>query len=82
VIEVDLVMRTVRLSNAVIGSRAMQMQDSWDENYLDEIRHFIAACGQGQINKDDPLASGLEGADALDVILSVRSMAGLVDKDV
>lgn len=81
VIEVDLIARTVKVSNLLSGSNILEMKDNWDGNYLLEMQHFLRACEKGQINKDDPLASGLEGADALDVILSVRSMAGLVDKE-
>jgi predicted dehydrogenase len=81
VIEVNLVARTVKVSNLLAGSNVLQMKDTWDGDYLLEMQHFLQACANGQINKDDPLASGLEGADTLDVILSVRSMAGLVDKE-
>lgn len=80
VIEADLVKRTLKTSTA-IGIADVQMMDSWDENYLVELKTFIKCMEVGSIPKASPLASGSEGAACMDVILSVRSMAGLVDKD-
>lgn len=80
VIEVDLVARTIKVSNLLINT-VNQMKDSYDDNYLEEMKAFINACNKGKIHKDEALASGLEGANTLDIILSVRSMAGLVDKE-
>lgn len=76
VIEVNLVTRTL-----TCGDNRYVMTDNWDANYLTEMKSFIAACGQRGIMKVAPLASGLEGAATMEIILSLRSMAGLKDKE-
>lgn len=81
VIEVDLVARTVKKSHKNSPPSIIPMADNWDSNYLAELKEFIHAVGQKGINRNSPLASGGEAAQVMDVILSVRSMAGLVDKD-
>jgi predicted dehydrogenase len=79
VIEVDLVARTVKVSSLAI-SNIIQKKDTWDSNYMDEMKCFISCLGIDGIPNSIPLASGLEAAEVMDVILSVRSMAGLIDK--
>ncbi len=78
-IEVDLVARTLKLSNIAIAS-VNQINDTWDKNYVDEVREFASACAGAK--HGGFLATGEEGADVMDVILSVRSMAGLKDEEI
>lgn len=47
--------------------------DSWDQNYIDEMRAFIDRID----GKDAPGAYGREGLDALEIIVDARKMAGL-----
>lgn len=77
VIEVDLVARTLKC-----GGNDYKMTDTWDGNYLAELQEFIACVERRAIPKASPLASGNEGAATLDIILSLRSMAGLKDKEI
>lgn len=77
VIEVDLFARTVKC-----GDNQWKMTDTYDENYLAELKEFIHCVDMRAINKNSPLASGNEGAATLDIILSLRSMAGLKDKEI
>lgn len=81
VLEADLVKRTLTHNCQHHDPLTQQMTDSWDENYLNELKTFIKCIELGSIPKASPLASGSEGAACMDVILSVRSMAGLVDKE-
>lgn len=76
-IEVDLVARTVKVSNLVINT-VNQMKDSWDKNYVTEVLEFCHAVSEQEHHF---LATGEEGAEVMDIILSVRSMAGLKDKE-
>ncbi len=79
VIEVDLVDRTLRLTTDKARS-INHMQDSWDDNYLDEITEFLKAVS-GYSMDSLFLATGMNGADTLEIILAVRSAAGLKDKE-
>ena len=77
-IEADLVARTIKVSTVAAVS-INQCKDTFDQNYKDELKEFIDVI-QGKPLKNSPIATGLDGAKCMDIILSVRSMAGLVDK--
>lgn len=77
VIEVDLVARTLQL-DIQHGRSINHMKDSWNTNYLSEMKAFITKInGNGP---RQPLATGLDGADTMEIILNVRTMAGLKDQ--
>lgn len=80
VIEADLVAGTVQLANNNITS-FNEMKNSFDQNYRDELAEFIRIIKGESDLRETCMATGMDGARVMDVILSVRSMAGLVDKE-
>lgn len=62
----------VRLSDG--GREIYQSRDTWDSNYIYELRAFIDRIE----GKDVPGATGEDGMAALDICLQARRMAGLV----
>ena len=71
---VDLLHRIawLRSANEVIMDQ-FQGQDSWNENYIEEMDAFLKRCdGENTIG-----CSGTEGLEVLKVCLEVRKQAGL-----
>lgn len=77
---VDLVCRTLLWGSNQFGSGTVTAKDSFDENYVDELKAFIQAIEGGHQNpllEPCPLAGGDDGVAALQLVMDARKKAGL-----
>jgi predicted dehydrogenase len=74
---VDLVKRNVFCSSKATGKKWQELaaNDSFDQNYIDEMKSFIAAIQKGW--HPYPLATGEDGIAALYQVIDAREKAGL-----
>lgn len=74
VMHVDLVRRTIKIRNGLHTIYDYQAEDSFDANYVEEMRQFVEACRTGQMGD---LATGEDGVRCLEIIMQAREMAGI-----
>jgi len=54
---------------------AFQASDTWDDNYIDEMKCFLDSIQQGR--HLEPLATGEDGVRALYTVMAIRAKAGI-----
>ncbi len=76
-IYVDLVKRNVFIRDKADHHRQVLVAtDSWDQNYMDEMKCFIKSIEIGQ--HQAPLATGEDGIKCLEAVMAARLKAGLL----
>lgn len=74
VMHIDLVKRTIRVKKDLRVIYDFVAVDSFDANYVEEMRQFVVACETGQMGD---LATGEDGVRCLEIIMQAREMAGI-----
>ncbi len=74
-IYVDLVKRNV-FTRDNDHRQVLAAMDSWDQNYMDEMKCFIKSIEIGQ--HQTPLATGEDGVKCLEAVMAAREKAGLL----
>src|SRR6266446_3673187 len=76
-IYVDLVKRNVFMRDSAGHHRqVLATTDSWDQNYIDEMKCFIKSIEIGQ--HQAPLATAEDGVKCLEAVMTAREKAGLI----